>query len=81
MDSPIFRTEFKQVYSFPGSPPPHVRRKLMQAGFTFNGEFWQRVVSTTSVLSQSEMMIFLDSDMEQNSRLALRNAGYTDYND
>ena len=81
MQGPIFRSEFRQVYSFAGVPPAHIRRALVQAGFTFNGEYWTRSISTTSQLSYAEVMRFCNSDMEQNNRLTLRDAGYIDYND
>ena len=58
----IFQTTFCQRYVFPEVPAPHIRRKLIEAGFKFDGVCWHRTLGTASTLSNAEMMHFLDED-------------------
>ena len=74
---PIFQTTFCQRYVFPEAPAPHVRRKLLAAGFRFDGTAWHRTIGTASTLSHSEMMRFLDSDIQDNRNSGLAPSGIT----
>lgn len=60
----IFQTTFCQRYVFPEPPTPQVRRKLIAAGFRFDGVCWHRTTGTATTLSQNEMARFLDDDLK-----------------
>lgn len=62
MSDSVFSTSFVQRHFFAAPPPPAMRRQLIAAGFTFDGQCWTRTISTVCTLSPSEARHFIEQD-------------------
>ena len=58
-----FSTSFTQRYTFAGPPDRDLRRKLLAAGFKFDGIGWSRTLGSADALSPSHARFQIEQDI------------------